>query len=82
MTTDSSNCWDDGSPRYESGPLRISDEEALSRLRAVVESAGADGMSPVEASQRAGVFLLRALELMDRHFIKSGAGKETRYRLK
>jgi cell division septum initiation protein DivIVA len=64
-----------GGPR---GP-RLSDEEVLAKLTAVVKAAGSEGISARAASQEAGVFYLRAIKAMDGTFKKTGAAKWTRY---
>lgn len=67
-----------GGPR---GP-RLSTEDVVERLTKAVKAAGSQGISARSAAENAGVFYLRAIKVMDEHFVKTGSGKWTRYRLK
>lgn len=61
---------------------RLSDEEVIERLRKVVAAAGTEGISARAAAEQANVFYLRAIKAMGETFVKSGAGKWTRYTIK
>lgn len=61
---------------------RLTDDEVVDRLRKVVAAAGSEGISARAAAQQADVFYLRAIKAMDSNFVKSGAGKWTRYTIK
>ena len=61
---------------------RLSDEEVIERLRRVVAAAGSEGISARAAAEQANVFYLRAIKTMGDAFVKSGAGKWTRYTIK
>lgn len=61
---------------------RLSDEEVIERLRKVVVAAGTEGISARAAAEQANVFYLRAIKAMGETFVKSGAGKWTRYTIK
>ena len=61
---------------------RLSEDEVVERLRKVVAAAGSEGISARAAAQQADVFYLRAIKAMDNNFVKSGAGKWTRYTIK
>ena len=61
---------------------RLGEEEVVERLRKVVAAAGSEGISARAAAQEAGVFYLRAIKAMDGAFVKTGAGKWTRYTIK
>ena len=61
---------------------RLTDEEVVERLRRVVIAAGSEGISARAAAEQANVFYLRAIKAMGDTFVKSGAGKWTRYTIK
>ncbi len=61
---------------------RLSEDEVVERLRKVVAAAGSEGISARAAALQADVFYLRAIKAMDGNFVKSGAGKWTRYTIK
>ncbi len=61
---------------------KISDEEAVDRLRKIVISAGSEGVSARAAAIEAKVLYPRAMKLMTASFVKSGSGKWTRYTIK
>lgn len=61
---------------------RLSEEEVVDRLRKVVAAAGSEGISARAAALQADVFYLRAIKAMDGAFVKTGAGKWTRYTIK
>ena len=61
---------------------RLSDEEVADRLRKVVAAAGSEGISARAAAIQSGVFYVRAIKAMDGKFVKTGAGKWTRYTIK
>ena len=61
---------------------RLSDEEVIERLRRVVAAAGTEGISARSAAEQANVFYLRAIKAMGDTFVKTGAGKWTRYTIK
>ena len=71
-------------PPFKSGGRRKhqSDEEVVDRLRKVVAASGTEGISARAAAEKAGVFYLRAIKVMGDSFVKSGAGKWTRYTIK
>lgn len=65
-----------------SGRRRMTEEEVLERLRGAVAASGEEGISARQAAMDTGVFYLRAIKVMDEHFVKKGSGKWTRYTLK
>ena len=64
------------------GRRRMSEDEVLERLRGAVAASGDEGISARQAAMDTGVFYLRAIKVMDEHFVKKGSGKWTRYTLK
>jgi hypothetical protein len=58
---------------------RLTDEDVVNRLRKVVAAAGSEGISARAAAIQSGVFYVRAIKAMNDNFVKSGAGKWTRY---
>jgi hypothetical protein len=61
---------------------RLSHDEVITRLTAAVRAAGSEGISARQAAANSGVFYLRALDVMDKAFRKTGTGKWTRYTIK
>jgi hypothetical protein len=61
---------------------RLKEAEVVERLAREVQAAGKEGVSARAAAQKAGIFYLRAIKVMTKHFKKTGTGKWTRYTMK
>ena len=58
---------------------RVSDEDALARIRKLIVAAGKEGISARKVSLASKLFYPRVITLMDDNFTKGGQGKWTRY---
>lgn len=61
---------------------RVSDDDALAKIKKIVAAAGKDGTSARKVSLAAKLFYPRVIALMSANFKKSGEGKWTRYTAK
>lgn len=61
---------------------RVPEEALLEQIRAVVASAGAEGVSAREVSNQTSIFYPKVIKLMKKNFKSRGKGKWTRYSMK
>lgn len=70
------------SRKARGGRKRPSDAEVVARLRKAVVAAGSEGISARAAALQGNINYLRAIKAMDSSFVKSGAGRSSRYTIK